>query len=205
MGLEQRDGGRYISIIGGKFCQRVQEGTEGSVSRVNKLGNTVHEKYYDSFTGKLLDIKVTDGNYGKQWSFSFQDKADVYNLQLGYTNSFAKNIIKMLPNVDLSKEMKISPMTKVEADGTKKSSIFINQNGNALKHFYTRDNPNGLPPMTQVMVKGSLVWDDTDQMVFLEDMVMKDIKPKLEGTNFTPNTGGEAPILDPVTGEEIAF
>jgi len=178
MGLGTQENGKFISIVGGRFCIRVQEGSEGAISRVNKLNKTVWEKYYDNFTGKLVGIKTTDGNYGKQWSFSFQDTGEIYNLQLGYSNSFAKNIIKMLPNADLSKEMKLQPQTK-EVDGVKKSSIFINQDGKSLKHAYTRDNPNGLPQMEQVMVKGSLVWDDTKQMAFLEEMVKKDIVPKL--------------------------
>jgi len=195
MGLGNKESGRYISIIGGRFCIRVPEGTAGAETRVNKLGKTVTEKYYDSFTGRLVSLKVADGNYGKQWEFSFQDGGEVYKLQLGYTNSFAKNILKMLPNADLTKEMKISPQTKVEADGTKKSSIFINQDGQALKHAYTRDNPNGLPPMTQVTVKGTLVWDDTDQMVFLEKMVNETIIPKLGGAVVTPATA-TAPVKD---------
>jgi hypothetical protein len=192
MGLGTNENGKFISIVGGRFCIRVPEGTAGAETRVNKLGKTVTEKYYDNFTGKLVGLKVTDGNYGKQWEFSFQDGGEVYKLQLGYSNSFAKNIIKMLPNADLSKEMKVSPQTKVEADGTKKSSIFINQDGKALKHAFTKDAPNGLPPMTQVTVKGSLVWDDTDQMVFLEKMVMDTIVPKLGGVVT------EAPATAPV-------
>lgn len=193
MGLGTQENGKYISIVGGRFCIRVAEGSEGAVSRVNKIGKTVHEKYYDNFTGKLVGIKTTDGGtYGKQWVFSFQDAGEIYNLQLGYTNSFAKNIIKMLPNADLSKEMKVSPSTKVEPDGTKKSSIFINQDGKALKHAYTREVPNGLPPMTQVTVKGTLVWDDTDQMVFLEKMVNEKIIPKLGGVA----TVVERPVKD---------
>jgi len=196
MGLGNNESGKFISIVGGRFCIRVPEGTAGAETRVNKIGKTVHEKYYDSFTGKLVALKVADGNYGKQWEFSFQDSGEVYKLQLGYTNSFAKNILKMLPNADLSKEMKISPSTKVQEDGTKKSSIFINQDGVALKHAYTRDNPNGLPPMTQVTVKGSLVWDDTDQMVFLEDMAMETIVPKLEGAVEVAPATSTAPVAD---------
>lgn len=193
MGLGTQENGKYISIVGGRFCIRVPEGSEGAVTRTNKIGKIVHEKYYDNFTGKLVGLKVTDsGTYGKQWVFSFQDSGEVYNLQLGYSNSFAKNIIKMLPNADLSKEMKISPSTKVEPDGTKKSSIFINQDGVALKHAFTKDNPNGLPPMTQVTVKGSLVWDDTDQMIFLEKYVNENIIPKLGGAVATAT----APVKD---------
>jgi hypothetical protein len=181
MALEQRTGGNFISIFSGKFCQRVDSRAEGAVQRTNKLGKIVFEKYYDSFVGKLVDIKIQDSNYGKQWMFSFVDKKDVYNLQLGYFNSFAINFIKMLPNIDLTKEMRVSPQVK-EVDGKNRSSIFVNQDGVAIKHAYTKENPNGLPPMVQIMVKGALTWDSTDQVLFLEKMVMNDIKPKLTGS-----------------------
>ena len=180
MGLEQRGEGKFITILGGKFCQRVQEGTEGAITRTNKLGKIVHEKFYDSFTGKLVSIKVQDGAYGKTWNFGFKDKDELYTLQLSYSNSFATAFLKMLPNVDLTKEMKVSPSVK-EVDGKNKSSLFINQDGVALKHAYTRENPNGMPDMEQVTVKGEKVWDDTKRIAFLHDMVMTTIVPKLGG------------------------
>lgn len=180
MGLENRTEGNFITILGGKFCQRVPEGTPGAVTRVNKMNKTVHEKFYDSFTGKLIGIKTQDGEYGKSWIFSFRDSGEVYHLQLSYSNSFATAFLKMLPNVDLSKEMKVSPSTK-EVDGKPKSSLFINQNGQSVKHAFTRENPNGMPDMEQVTVKGQQVWDDTKRIEFLYNMVATQIIPKLEG------------------------
>jgi hypothetical protein len=180
MGLEQREGGNFITILQGKFCQRVPEGTAGSVQRTNKLGKVVFEKFYDSFTGKLVGIKTQDSPYGKNWLFSFKDKLEVYHLQLSYSNSFATAFLKMLPNVDISKEMRVSPSTK-EVDGKNKSSLFINQDGQAIKHAYTRENPNGMPDMEQITVKGVQVWDDTKRIEFLHNMVMTTIVPKLEG------------------------
>lgn len=178
MGLDNREGGRYITILEGKFCVRVPQGTEGATARVNKIGNTVYEKYYDSFTGTLVGIRTQDSSYGKNWIFDFQDGGDVYHLQLSYSNSFAKNILKILPNVDLTKEMKVQPAQKVE-DGKKKSSLFISQDGVTLKHAYTKENPNGLPPMEQVTVKGALQWDDTAQVDWLKAMVEQHIIPNL--------------------------
>lgn len=182
MGLETRAEGKYISIYKGRFAQRVQPNTEGAVGRAlekgPKIGQMVYEKYYDSFVGRLVGLKVTDGPYGKQWDFSFQDQAEIYHLNLPYSNSFAKNILKMLPNVDLSQEFKVTPQTK-EVDGVNKSSIFINQNGQSIKHAFTREVPNGLPEMVQVQVKGQLVWDDTAQLEFLENMVKSQVIPKL--------------------------
>ena len=180
MGLEQREGGNFITILGGRFCQRVPSGTEGAVERTNKLGKQVHEKFYDSFTGKLVNIRTQDTAYGKQWVFDFKDKEEIYHLQLSYSNSFATNFLKLLPNVNLEKEMKVSPMTK-EIDGKQRSSLFINQDGVPLKHAYTREKPNGLPDLEKVVVKGQEVWDDTKRLAFLHNMVMTQVIPKLEG------------------------
>lgn len=190
MALENREGGNFITILGGKFCQRVPEGTAGAVQRTNKVGKTVWEKFYDSFTGKLVDIKTKDGAYGKSWIFDFKDNGEVYHLQLSYSNSFATALLKMLPNCDLTKEMKVSPSTK-EVDGKNKSSLFINQGGDAIKHAYTKDKPNGMPDMEQVVVKGQTVWDDTKRIEFLHNMVMTTITPKLEGTPETATKGDD--------------
>lgn len=180
MGLNQREEGNFITIFNGKFCQRVPEGTPGAVTRKNKMDKTVHEKFYDNFTGKLVGIKTQDGQYGKSWIFSFKDGGEIYNLQLSYSNSFATAFLKMLPNIDLSKEMKVSPSTKVDENGKNKSSLFVNQDGVALKHAYTREKPNGMPDMEQVTVKGQQVWDDTKRIAFLYNMVATTIIPKLE-------------------------
>lgn len=178
MGLENRENGKFITIYGGKLSIKVDQGTEGAVTRVNKEGKTVHEKYYNSFTGKLIGIKTQDSSYGKNWLFSFQDEQDVYNLTLSYSNSYASNFLKKLPNIDVTKEMKIQPSMK-EVDGKSKSSLFVTQDGVSIKHAYTRENPNEMPEMEQITVKGQLTWDDTKQINFLHDMVMRDIVPKL--------------------------
>jgi hypothetical protein len=201
MGLETRQTGNFITILGGKLCQRVSEDTIGAVKRINKLGNVVHEKFYDSFTGKLIDIKVQDGTYGKTWNFVFKDKEEPYTLQLSYSNSFSTALLKMLPNIDLTKEMKISPSVK-EIDGVNRSSLFINQDGKALKHAYSRENPNGMPDMEQVTVKGVLVWDDTKRLEFLDKMVHETIIPKLRAIN---GDAQEVSPADEIKVEEVEF
>lgn len=179
MGLQNREAGNYITILGGKFSQRVDANTPGAVMRVNKLNKTVYEKYYTEFTGKLVGIKTQDSDaYGKNWIFSFQDRGEIYNLQLSYSNSFATAFLKMLPNIDLTKEMKVQPSQK-EVDGKVKSSLFVSQGGNTIKHAYTMEHPNGLPDMVQIMVKGKPTWDDSARLEFLYNMVQSQIIPKL--------------------------
>jgi hypothetical protein len=199
MALENREGGNFITILNGKFCQRVQEGVAGSVQRVNKLGKTVYEKFYDSFTAKLIGIRTQDGAYGKNWVFDFQDKGEIYHLNLSYSNSFATAFLKMLPNLDLTKEMKLSPSTK-EVDGKNKSSLFINQDGLTVKHAYTRENPNGMPDLKQITIKGQLMWDDTERIEFLHAMVERDIIPKLPKREVSETNSGSS-NLDDFTAE----
>lgn len=179
MGLANREGGKYITIMGGKFVVRVAEGTPGAVARVNKMNKTVHELSYDSFTGKLINIRKRDSAYGPQFEFDFRDGGDIYTLQLSASSSPATNLLKILPNADLTKEMKVQPAEKIGEDGKKKSSLFVSQDGITLKHAYTKDNPNGMPPMEQITVKGQLVWDDTKRLEFLTAMMERDLLPKL--------------------------
>lgn len=208
MGLENREGGNFITILNGKFCQRVPEGTAGAIQRVNKLGKNVWEKFYDSFTAKLINIKTQDGAYGKNWLFVFKDQGAVYNLQLSYSNSFATAFLKMLPNIDLTKEMKLSPSVK-EVDGKNKSSLFVNQDNNPIKHAYTKDNPNGMPDMVQVKVKNQLVWDDTARLEFLHAMVETSILPKLpkqeDTTPASAATQSAEDLAKELTGDDKDF
>lgn len=209
MGFADREGGKFFTILNGKFCVRVAPETPNAVARVNKLGKTVYEVYHDSFTGKLVNIRTKDSEYGKNWEFDFRDGEAVWTLQLSYSNSYATNILKILPNADLTQEMKMQPSQKVE-DGKTKSSLFISQNGTTLKHAYTKDNPNGLPPMVKLIVKGQEVWDDTDRLVFLQAMVDRDILPKLPKDNKAPVSRSEEPLAvdggdDEVNGEDDPF
>lgn len=187
MGLENRSEGKYITILGGKLCRKVDENTPNAIPRINKLGKQVYELFYDSFTGTLINIKTQEGEYGKNWIFIFRDGEDVWNLQLGYSNSYATALLKMLPNIDVTKPIKLSPSVK-EVDGKNKSSLFVNQDGQHIKHAYTRENPNGMPDMEEILVKGVKTWDDTKRIQFLDNMVKTEILPKLNVTIETdPN------------------
>lgn len=199
MPFQKSETGKFFTIMNGKFAVRVPEGTEGAVSRVNKLGKTVHEIFHDSFTAVLVGIRTQDGEYGKNWIFQFNDGGDIWNLQLSYSNSYATNLLKMLPNIDLTREFKMQPAVK-EEDGKTKSSLFIKQDGNSVKHAYTMENPNGLPPMEEKEVRGQKVWDDTKRLEFLHDMVKRDIIPKLPQASTPEAQSGLAVDAAPAQG-----
>lgn len=179
MSFGDNDYRKYFTVYNGKFSIRVPKGTPGSKDRINKVGKEVSEIYKDFFVGTLVNIRTkTSETYGKSWEFDFRDNGEIWTLQLSYSNSSAKNLIKILPNADLAQEMKIQISMKM-VENKPKTSIFVAQNGVTLKHKYTRANPNGMPDMEEITVKGVKQLDDTKQLEFLQSMVEADLLPKL--------------------------
>lgn len=174
----------FYGISNGKIVRQFPTKSEGTIERVNKAGKTVHEKFYDYLDGKILDISVKEHEeYGKFWVVTLQDteSGESQILQFNYSSGYANGFLKALPNVDLTSKVKISPSAKKEGDKTK-TTIFINQHGSAVKWYFTKDNPNGMPQLKKIKVKGKDTWDDSDVMEFLEKMVKEEIVPKLKKT-----------------------
>lgn len=189
MGLNNRKSGIYLSIGDGKINQSygVTEDTPGAIKKIRKDGSIAYVLQYDSVSGFLTDIKVIEQEFSgakvKKWEFTIQDGDETYLLQVGYSSRYAKSILFALPNVDFSKGIEFSPWMKI-VDDKKKTAVYLNQeglNGESVRWFFTRDEPNGMPEMKQVEFKGQLVWDDHDQCQFLERYVEEHIKPKLQG------------------------
>jgi hypothetical protein len=123
-------------------------------------------------------------NYGKQWVFKFDisetpsDKKFVV-YQVGYDNGYAINILSRLPNANLEKDIRMSAYAFTDENGKEKKGITLFQEGKKIQPAYTKDAPNGLPQMKKVKVNSKEVWDKTDMLEFLENMVNTEIIPNL--------------------------
>lgn len=185
MAAGQHNSGIYYGISNGKIVRQFTSKTPKSIERVNKNGKTVHEEFYDYLDGFITDISVKEHkDYGKFWVVTVQDGNDTQILQFNYSSGYANGFLKALPNVDFSQKVKLSPSSKTEGDKTK-TTLFINQGRDAIKWYYTKEEPNGLPPLKKVKIKGKESWDDSDAMEFLEKMVKDDILPQLKQGSAT--------------------
>ena len=162
----------FLTISDGKLCRRVQSPTANSKERLNKEGRTVHEEFFSGWSGKITDISTRESDYGKDWCVKIDDGESTAVIQFKYSSGYATSFLKALPNVDFEKEVTLSPNMKIEGD-KKRTNIFVNQDGKAVKWFYTKETPNGIPALKKVKIKGVDQWDDTAQMEFLEDMVQR--------------------------------
>lgn len=170
MGLtNQSQGGSkvFLSISNGKLVRSFKEKTDGAVSRVNKAGREVYEMFYDSLEGTITGVDTKDGEYGKFLIIKVESNGVNYQLETNYSSGYSSSFLKTLPNVKLDQRVAITPKLTIEGD-KKKSVIFLNQNG-GIKWFFSRENPNGMPDLTKVKIKGKETWDDSDRMEFLEN------------------------------------
>lgn len=187
MALGNNNSAIYLNVADGKIVRRFQNATKDSKERVlakgPNAGKVVHEEHYSFVEGKIVDIQTKDSEYGKSWLVTIQDGEEKYILQMDYSGGYSSAFLKALPNVDLSSKVKLSPKMTIEGD-KKKTTLFVNQHGAACKHFYTKDQPNGLPQMKKIKVKGKDQWDDSDMMQFFEDMVKNEILPQLNAAKY---------------------
>jgi hypothetical protein len=171
MGLtnSQQGGSKvFLSISNGKLVRSFKEKTEGAVSRINKAGREVFEMFYDSLEGTITGVGTKESDYGKFLVVQVESNGVNYQLEMNFSSGYSASFLKTLPNVKLSDRVQITPKLTIEGD-KKKSVCFLNQNGSGLKWAFTRENPNGMPDLVKIKVKGKDTWDDSDRMEFLEN------------------------------------
>lgn len=201
MALGNNNSAIYLNIADGKIVRRFQSPTANSRERVTKTSKTVHEEFYSFVEGVITDIQTRENDYGKNWMVSLKDGDESYILQMDYSSGYSSAFLKALPNVDLSSKVKLTPKMTIEGD-KKRTTLFINQRGHACKHAFTKDNPNGLPQMVKIKVKGKEQWDDSDMMQFFEDMVKNKILPQLNAKKYEVVAETVTGTDDPEAGYE---
>jgi hypothetical protein len=165
----------YLSVADGNLVRQHKQATERTTERLTKTGKLVFEERFKDLTAKLENINTRTNEYGTQWQLEFSDGDATYIVSLPYSSRYSSSFLKALPNVDVSKELRFMPWAmKDKNDATKTiTGVTLYQDGEKIAPAYTKENPNGLPQMVKIKVKGKEQWDDSDMMQFLEQMAFK--------------------------------
>lgn len=191
MGLNNFSGGNitFLTITNGKLVRQVKQPTGKSVERVNKVGRTVYEEFYDSMDGIISAIDIKESEYGKFWVITLKSDSETYKLEFNYSGGYAMSFLKTLPNVDLTKPVTLTPRLNIDGD-KKQAVLFVSQNGKALKHYWNKDNPGDLPPLDKIKVKGKDVYDDSRRLEFFENyaksLTFNSVIPEVIDDETTP-------------------
>lgn len=161
-----------MSVADGNLVRSYKEANANTTERVTKTGKLVYEERFKDLTATLVGIETKENDYGKQWSLKFKDGDDTYIVNLPYSSRYASSFLKALPNLNLLDNVRFMPWAMKDKNDPSKTvtGITLYQNGNKVLPAYTKENPNGLPEMKKIKVKGKDTWDDSELMEFLENM-----------------------------------
>ncbi len=186
----------YLSVADGNLVRQHKQANAQTTERITKTGKLVFEERFKDLTAKLDGISTRENDYGKQWQLRFQDGGDYYVISLPYSSRYASSFLKVLPNLDLSKEVRFMPWAmKDKLDATKTiTGITLYQDGEKLAPYYTKEDPKGLPQMVKIKVKGKEQWDDSDMMSYLENMALNLFEQVNHDESTAPHDNDETPF-----------
>jgi hypothetical protein len=180
-GLSKQEESRklYYGVANGYIVKRVKEETANSRPRTLEkganAGKVVFEEYYPAITGQIIGLEVKESEFGKQLLISLDtslDYTETSNIQMPLSSPYAKRFLFALPNINLQLDVTLLPY-KFTPKGNEKEQVGISvkQEGVKVQPAFTKENPNGLPPLDKIKVKGKETWDDSSQLEFLEQLI----------------------------------
>jgi hypothetical protein len=196
----------FFTFSKGKFIQRVPEGTEGAVPRVLEngpnIGKTVHEITFDTLEGQILQLEVSESQYGDKLEIYLDvtiegEPEEIMKITLPFSSSYGKGFLKRIPNLDFSKDLVLKGYDIFNKEKSRNEYFLIPRQDGKIESAFTKENPNGFPQLKKIKVKGKDIWDDTEQLEFLKALI--------KSTNFiglgSETTQEETPTVE----EEDAF
>lgn len=208
MGLESNEGsGTFVSIADGKIVQSFKENGEGRKVKVNKSGNTRYVVEYDAISGVPVGLKLKKSDnpsFSDQYILTLLDGDDRFLVTFYKSSRVSAAILKAIPNVDLSQSVRVFPWKMQDSkDKTKEiQGVTLYQKGKGYEKdkvppAYTKEEPNGLPEMKKVKIKGKEQWDSSDMDEFLEEKALAHFaknKPTAEFVGDGPKDDTETPF-----------
>lgn len=127
----------FASILAdGLFHQTVPEGTEGAVKRYYETSDgkkgTKTELTFDTMSGVISAIFFFEGEFGS----TLHVVVDGVELSMNTASTYAEDFMKKLPNIDLSKEVELSPYAFTDEKGKARKGISIVQDGVKIQNAF---------------------------------------------------------------------
>jgi hypothetical protein len=175
-------------ISDGSIRVKVDENTPGAVKREFETPKGEKgikwEKVYQSLSGLINSLEIKDTDYGQVLNL----EVDGIVLSLNTDGSYAQDLMKKLPNVDLEAPLEITPYSFTGDNGKPMRGTTIMQGGNKIKsHFWGDENQapiNGMPVISKEESQG---YKKDDWKVFyigvkkfLVDYTLKNVQPKIK-------------------------
>lgn len=218
LNLFSGSGKKYIYIIGGKLCEKVDEGTPGSRKREHeKSDKSIVVKYeieYKSCDGVIKYIDFKDTDFGQQCNVEFED----FVLTLDTSSRYFIDFAKKLPSINIEKPVEIAPYDWEPEPGRRSTGLNIIQDHKKAKSFYWDEIEKKPCHNLPVPIGNTEIYKSDDWKVFyinlkkflvsevqsmgMSKAVKREKEEQSEEDNYTPNNGEVDDIEIPITGEK---
>ena len=103
---------RYLSVIGGKLAQKVEEGSEWAVKREYEIdGNkwVKYEVYYKNLSGYITWMNFVESPYGEMFKIVVEQDWEIDILTLNSDSRYFTDFARKLPWLDFAKPITMNP------------------------------------------------------------------------------------------------
>jgi len=144
MGLERRKNKIYASILSdGSIRVKTFQDDPSAVKREYELPDGTsgikYEKVYDELSGLVTGISFNEGKYGTSLHVVVKDEESII-LTAGLSTSFAEDLMKKIPNFNLTKSVTIRPYSFDDDKGKNRKGVTVWQEGEKIKSFFHDEN-----------------------------------------------------------------
>jgi len=168
---------RFVTRVGEPTNERVDPATKTAETRQlkkgDKLGWWVIEEQFTHIEGIITGIKTEVGNFGLQLFLTINDNGEEMIIRTSLKGNYGSSFVKRLPNIDLKKEVELSPYNFTNDEGKRVSGLTVKQNGEKIYSKFTKDDPGDCPAPKQKKTAEGIKWDWDDQIMFLRDLADK--------------------------------
>lgn len=151
----------FYYVIAGSFRQKVEQDSPEAVRRDwetpdGKKG-TKYERHVQGLFGFITNVQFFDGDYGRTVQITLDPDEDGVSPQISLNTSSREgtDFLRKLPNVNLKKEVKLSPYSFNDDAGLERRGLTIYQQDEAdnfsvkildfYRDFEKKENINGMP------------------------------------------------------------
>lgn len=217
--------GLYFSIIEGAFRTKVAQDHPEAVRRDwvsadKKSSGVKYEREVNALFGFIKDIQFHDGEYGMSINVMLDENENGESpiISMGTSSREGEDLMKKLPNLDLTKEVRLRPFNFTGSDSEEVRGMEVMQQDDAgnftvkIKNYFRdtekKENINGYPtPDADTSSSDDWKLFFLQARKFLINYTKENIIPKLGATRSTTEEGVKPRVLgdDPSKDIDDAF
>jgi hypothetical protein len=209
MALGIKTNATYLNVRNGKLYRYSKTKEEGTTTILNKKGEEKYYYIYDYIEGYITKMSTRTENLlgiDKLFlSIQFVDGTETYYINVDVDSKYFEAFCSIIPNANLSRPLRMVP-TQKEVEGKMKSGLFLIQDSQMVKWFYTNDNPQGRPDVDVTLnKKGEVVdYDREARNKFYFDM-LQELNGKLLNPTMLPDVNQTTHTKAVLVEEEDEF